>query len=159
MQVAEILERAGKKPTRKRVGRGPGSGLGKTSGRGHKGAKSRSGWKRRYSYEGGQLPLIRRLPKRGFSNARFRVLYDVVNLSTLDEVFDSGSRVDLAALVARGVLKPRHGRLKVLGSGELSKKLTIAADRISESARQKVEKAGGSVETAAHRDSGERPSK
>ena len=149
MKLNEVLKRAGKKRGRKRVGRGPGSGHGKTSGRGHNGARSRSGWKRRDYFEGGQMPLVRRLPKRGFSNAPFRVRYDVVNLALLEERFEEGAEVDLATLVARGVLKSRHGRLKVLGDGELSKKLTIRADKISEAARQKVEKAGGKVEVPA----------
>jgi large subunit ribosomal protein L15 len=148
MKINEVLERAGKKPGRKRRGRGTGSGLGKTCGRGHKGAKCRSGWKQRYGYEGGQMPLVRRLPKRGFSNFRFQTRYDVVNLSTLQERFESGDRVDLDALAKAGVVKPRHGRLKVLASGDLTKNLVIVADKISAAARQKVEAAGGKVEAA-----------
>ncbi len=147
MKLSEILRRAGKRPARKRVGRGIGSGLGKTSARGHKGAKARSGWKRRYSHEGGQMSLVRRLPKRGFSNFNFSVRYDVVNLAVLDAIFVDGATVSLEVLAEKGVLKPRHGRLKILGSGDLHKKLTIHADGISKSARLKVEQAGGKVET------------
>ena len=94
------------------------------------------------------MPLVRRVPKRGFSNVPFRVRYDIVNLSVLEERFDDGAEVDLKVLVERGIVKSRHGRLKILGSGELSKKLTVRASKISESARQKVEKAGGQVEMA-----------
>ncbi len=145
MKLDEILEKAGKHRYRKRVGRGPGSGHGKTSGRGHKGAKSRSGWKRRAAYEGGQMSLVRRLPKRGFTNAAFRLRYDVVKLWHLDRWFEAGDTVDLATLVERGYVKSRHDRLKILGTGELSKKLTVVAEGVSESARQKIEAAGGQV--------------
>jgi len=146
MKLTEILEKAGKHKRRHRVGRGPGSGSGKTSGRGHKGAKARSGYKRRVGYEGGQMSIIRRLPKRGFSNEPFRVRFDVVNLWNLAKWFEAGDTIDLETLVARGLIAPRHGRLKVLGSGELSKKLTVVADGISAAAREKIEAAGGQVE-------------
>lgn len=146
MKLNDVLKRSGKRPSRKRRGRGPGSGLGKTAGRGHKGARSRSGWKRRFAYEGGQMPLARRVPKRGFSNAVFKNRYDTVNVGMLDARFEDGDRVDLRALADRGVLRPRHGRLKILGTGELSKKLVIVADKISALARQKVEGVGGAVE-------------
>jgi large subunit ribosomal protein L15 len=146
MNLTETLARVKKRPARKRRGRGQGSGLGKTSGRGQKGAKSRSGWKRRYAYEGGQMPLVRRVPKRGFSNAPFRHRYDVVNLGILDAQFEAGSTVQLELLKERGVLKPRHGRLKVLAGGELKKSLTVVAHAMSQSARQKIEAAGGKVE-------------
>ncbi len=148
MKLTEVLEKAGKHKARKRVGRGQGSGNGKTCGRGHKGAKSRSGYKRRVAHEGGQMSLVRRLPKRGFTNAPFRVRYDVVNLWNLDKWFEEGDTVDLATLVSRGLIKSRHDRLKVLGTGELSKKLTVVAEGISESARKKIEAAGGTVQDA-----------
>lgn len=151
MTINGILEKAGRHPARKRRGRGQGSGLGKTSGRGHKGARCRSGWKNRYYFEGGQMPLIRRVPKRGFTNAPFTTRYDLVNVGQLEVVFESGDLVNLEALMGRGVVKSRHGRLKVLGEGELSKSLTVVADKVSESARRKVESAGGSVETPARR--------
>jgi large subunit ribosomal protein L15 len=154
MNLSEVYDKGGGRPSRKRRGRGPGSGLGKTSGRGHKGAKSRSGWKRRYAYEGGQIALVRRTPKRGFTNAPFRKRYDLVNLRDLEASFDAGSRVDLHALTERKMVNPRHGRLKVLAAGELTKSLTIAAHAISEAARKKVEAAGGSVEILAASPSG-----
>jgi len=145
MRLHDILEKAGKHKRGARVGRGPGSGNGKTSGRGHKGAKSRSGFKHRHYFEGGQMPLERRVAKRGFSNSPFRSRYDVVNVGVLDKSFVDEDTVDLAALEARGVLKSRHGRLKVLGNGDLSKRLTILADKVSAQAREKVEQAGGSI--------------
>lgn len=149
MDLSEILAKAGRHRRRKRRGRGQGSGLGKTSGRGHKGAKARSGWKRRDDYEGGQMPLVRRIPKRGFTNAPFRKRYDVVNVSALEDGFEAGATVSLETLVEKGVLKPRHGRLKVLATGELKKGLTVVADAVSASARAKIEAAGGKVEVIA----------
>lgn len=149
MKLTEVLGKAGKHKARKRVGRGQGSGQGCTSGRGNKGAHSRSGWKRRLSHEGGQMALMRRLPKRGFSNAAFRNRFDVVNLRFLEKWFEDGSQVDLATLESRGLVCSRHGRLKILGTGELSKKLTVVADAISESARGKIEAAGGQVKLSA----------
>ena len=155
MMIHEITDKVGRYKPAKRLGRGEASGQGGTSGRGHKGAKSRSGWKQRDYYEGGQMPLIRRVPKRGFSNAPFRTRYDIVNLAVIEKRFQDGERVDLAILVERGVLKSRHGRLKVLGEGELTRKLTIQAASISESARKKVEAAGGAIEITG----GETPAK
>ncbi len=146
MKLTEILEKAGRRPARKRRGRGQGSGNGKTAGRGHKGAHSRSGWSRREAYEGGQMSLVRRTPKRGFSNALFRRRYDIVNLSVLDQAFEAGDEVRLEALAERGLIKARHGRLKVLGTGELTKSLKVFAHRLSASAQQKISAAGGSVE-------------
>jgi large subunit ribosomal protein L15 len=149
MKLTEILSKAGKKTSRKRVGRGQGSGTGKTSGRGHKGAGQRSGFKKnRPAFEGGQMPLVRRLPKRGFTNAPFRRRFDVVNVKLLEKWFEAGDSVDLAVLQSRGLIKPRHGRLKILGAGELSKKLTVVADAISDTARRKIEEAGGSAESS-----------
>lgn len=144
--MSGLLEKAGKRPSRKRRGRGPGSGLGKTSGRGQKGAASRSGFKKNLAYEGGQVPILRRLPKRGFSNFPFRLRYDVVNVSDLERLFESGEDVALGTLAARGALDPRYGRLKVLGGGDLTKSLRVVAEAVSESARKKIEAAGGSVE-------------
>ena len=146
MDLSEILEKAGAHRRRKRRGRGPGSGHGKTSGRGHKGAKSRAGWKRRDGYEGGQMPLVRRVPKRGFTNAPFRKRYDVINLRILDARFDAGSVVNLDVLAEKGILKARHGRLKVLAAGEIKKSLTVVAHALSASARERIEAAGGKVE-------------
>lgn len=146
MNLSQVLAKVKRRPTRKRCGRGRGSGLGKTSGRGHKGAGARSGWRRRYGYDGGQTSLVRRLPKRGFTNARFRRKYDVVNLGLLDSFFGDGDEVRLEVLAARGILNPEHGRLKILGTGELKKKLTIAAHSVSESALKKIEASGSKFE-------------
>jgi large subunit ribosomal protein L15 len=129
------------------VGRGRGTGLGKTSGRGQKGASSRSGFRSKLSHAGGQVPLARHLPKRGFSNYPFRKRYDVVNLDTLQEHFDAGAKVGLDDLVARHLLKPAYGRLKVLGGGAISKAIHVVAHTVSASAKAKIEAAGGKVET------------
>lgn len=145
MNLTDAVGTTPKNPTRKRCGRGRGSGLGKTSGRGHKGAASRAGWRRRYGYDGGQTSLVRRLPKRGFTNAPFRQKFDVVNVGLLEASFEGGDTVSLAVLESRGLIKKKHGRLKVLGAGELTKKLTIEAHAASLSASAKVEAAGGKL--------------
>ena len=147
MNLAEAKALGLKNRARKRVGRGPGSGLGKTSGRGHKGAKSRSGWSRRIGWEGGQMPLFRRLPKRGFNNKNFRTLYTIVNVRDL-ATFDDGVVVDLAAVLERGLTSKAKGTelFKILGDGELQKKITVRVDAISKPARAKIEAAGGTVE-------------
>lgn len=135
-------------PTKKawRKGRGPGSGNGKTGGRGHKGQQARSGGGVRIGFEGGQMPAYRRLPKRGFNNARFATEYAIVNLSDLEKLFDNGAVVDLVALVEANVIsKPLDG-LKVLGNGNLTKKLTVKAHKVSDAAKAKIEAAGGVVE-------------
>ncbi|MBO5779203.1 MAG: 50S ribosomal protein L15 [Clostridia bacterium] len=135
-------------PTKKawRKGRGPGSGNGKTGGRGHKGQQARSGGGVRIGFEGGQMPAYRKLPKRGFNNARFATEYAIVNLSVLDKEFENGAVVDLVALVEANIIsKPLDG-LKVLGNGNLTKKLTVKAQKISEAAKAKIEAAGGTVE-------------
>ena len=129
---------------KKRVGRGQGSGLGKTAGRGGKGQKARSGNMRFEGFEGGQSPLQRRLPKFGFTSPN-RTIYAVVNLADL-EAFDAGATVDEAALKTRGLVKGRYDGVKVLGNGTLTKKLTVRAHKLSATAREAVEKAGGSVE-------------
>jgi large subunit ribosomal protein L15 len=144
MNLKTVQHKGIKHAQRKRVGRGLGSGLGKTAGRGHKGWGARSGTSRRPGYEGGQMPIYRRVPKRGFSNARFRVDYTVVNVSTLER-FDSGATVDLAAILARGLVSKDSPLLKVLGDGALTKSLTVRADKFSASAKQKIEAAGGTV--------------
>ncbi len=147
MNLAEARRLGLKHRPRKRVGRGLGSGHGKTAGRGHKGAKSRSGWSRRIGYEGGQMPLFRRLPKRGFNNKNFKQFFTVVNVGVL-EAFAAGAVVDLEAVLAAGLAsRNRRGRLfKVLGGGELGKKLTVRADAVTAAARSKIEGAGGAVE-------------
>lgn len=130
----------------KRVGRGQGSKLGKTCGRGQKGAGARSGYKRRYGKEGGAMPLFMKLPIRGFSNARFRRAYDVVNLGQIDVLFEDGEVVDIHALRERGFLSgPSHG-VKVLGNGELTKKVTIKAQAFSSKAEEKLNQAKISFE-------------
>lgn len=126
----------------KRVGRGPGSGLGKTSGRGEKGAGSRSGYKRRLTNEGGQVPQFKKLPTRGFSNARFRKPFHVINLDLIEKMFEEGEVVNLITLSEHGFLSGTSYGLKVLGKGELSKKVSIEANAFSKSAKEKLEKAG-----------------
>lgn len=126
---------------RKRVGRGIGSGLGKTSGRGEKGAGSRAGYKRRYGKEGGNMPLFMKLPIRGFSNFRFRREYDVINLEQLNERFEDGETVSIQTLKERGFISGKTHGVKLLGSGELTKKLKIRVQAISDSVREKLTKA------------------
>ena len=147
MNLAEAKTLGLARPTRKRVGRGPGSGNGKTAGRGHNGARSRSGWSSRIGWEGGQMPLYRRLPKRGFNNKNFEKVYTVVNVSDL-EVFDAGATVDLAAVLAKGLTsQAKHSKLfKVLGDGAITKALTVKVDGLTATAREKIEAAGGTVE-------------
>ena len=127
-----------------RVGRGIGSGLGKTCGRGHKGWGQRSGAYRRPGYEGGQMPIYRRVPKRGFTNARFRTEYTIINVNQL-EVFGNGDVVDLAAVLAKGLASLNVPALKVLGDGPLTKALTVRAQKFSKSAGEKIKAAGGTV--------------
>ena len=131
-----------------RRGQGPGSGNGKTAGRGHKGQHSRSGSKHRPGFEGGQMPLHRRLPKRGFTNI-FRKEYSIVNLDTLDRLFAAGSEVKLEEAAKAGFLRPQTAGLKVLGDGALTKALIIHAHKVSAGAKQKIEAAGGRVELVA----------
>ncbi len=145
MMIHEITEKAGKYKARKRVGRGRGSGVGKTSGRGHKGAGSRSGYSRRPGFEGGQMQYFRRIPKRGFSNADFKTVYSIVNVASLQERFAKGDTVDVAALVEKGLVRNFKNPIKILGQGELSIALTVTADKVSSSAQKKIEDAGGSV--------------
>ena len=130
---------------RKRVGRGPGSGLGKTSGRGENGQKSRSGYSRKAGFEGGQLPLYRRLPKRGFNNAKFKTEYAVINLSDLNK-FEDGAVVTPELLKEMGLLKKQLDGVKVLGIGKLEKKLTVKANKFSSKAIEEIEKLGGKAE-------------
>lgn len=145
MMIHEITELAGKYKTRKRIGRGHGSGSGKTSGRGHKGAKSRSGYSRRPAFEGGQMQYFRRIPKRGFSNADFKTVYHIVNLASLAARFETGATVDATALVEAGLIRNFKNPVKILGQGDLTIALNITADSFSASAIAKIEKAGGSV--------------
>ena len=130
---------------RKRIGRGPGSGTGKTSGKGHKGQNARSGGGVRPGFEGGQLPLYRRLSKRGFNNYNFRTVYATVNVSDLS-IFDEGTVVTVEKLKEVGLVNKELDGVKVLGNGELSKKLTVKANKFSETAKQKIENVGGTIE-------------
>jgi ribosomal protein L15, bacterial/organelle len=145
MSLNNLRPPKGAKHPRKRVGRGPGSGHGKTASRGSKGAKSRSGFRFKRGFEGGQMPLHRRVPKRGFHNL-FRVEYAVVNLDTLGEVFEAGSEVTPELLRERGLVRKVGALVKVLGRGEIGKKLTVRAHKFSGSAAEKIAAAGGSAE-------------
>ena len=145
MKLDEILHRAGAHRRRKRVGRGTGSGHGKTAGRGTKGYYSRSGATHRLGYEGGQTTVFNRMPKRGFSNARFARVYQVVNVGDL-ESFPEGSRVDAEALREAGLIDSARRPVKVLGDGELKRKLTVAACKFSASAAKKIADVGGTAE-------------
>lgn len=149
MMIHEITEKVGKHKKRKRVGRGPGSGLGKTCGRGHKGAGSRSGFVRHTAHEGGQMPLFRRIPKVGFSNARFKKHFAVINLKAIDARFDDGAEVNADMLVKVGLIHDTKLPVKVLGFGETTKKLSVTAAAFSASAKEKIEKAGGTATLAA----------
>ena len=144
MKLSELSPVAGSTQVGKRKGRGTGTGNGKTGGRGHKGQKARSGGKVRIGFEGGQMPLARRVPKRGFNNI-FAEPLTAVNVSEL-EVFENGTVVDAAALIEKGVISNCKYGLKVLARGELTKKLTVKAAAFSESAKAKIEQAGGKAE-------------
>ena len=147
MRLHDLKPRPGAKTRRKRVGRGPGSGRGKTSTRGHKGQNSRAGSSTRATFEGGQMPYIRRLPKRGFNNARTRVDYLPVNLATLEEHFEAGATVDVAAILKKGLANGKGSvRVKILGDGKLSKKLSVKLHAYSATAKAAIEAAGGTCE-------------
>ena len=144
MDLKSVTLKGRKHEVRKRIARGLGSGLGKTAGRGHKGWGQRSGASRRPGYEGGQMPLYRRVPKRGFTNARFRTDYTVINVDLL-EAFEAGSTVDLEAVLARGLTRKESSLFKVLGNGDLKHALTVRAQKFSKSAAEKIRAAGGTV--------------
>jgi large subunit ribosomal protein L15 len=148
MQIHDVTSKGVKYPDRKRVGRGIGSGTGKTAGRGHKGQRSRSGDNPRIGFEGGQMPLYRKVPKRGFTNARFKKHYTVVNVEMLNSLPD-GSEVDLSVVLGSHLAKASGKMLKVLGHGELSVKLMVRATKFSASAKEKIEAAGGTAEVIA----------
>ena len=147
LKTAKAFPVPRKKP--KRIGRGPSSGHGKTSTKGHKGQRARSGTPMRRPFEGGQMPLFRRLPKRGFSNKRFRPVPGVVNVEDL-AAFSSGAVVDVPALQKAGFLKHAFDRVKILGTGDLSVSLTVRANGFSASAKEKIEKAGGKAEIVSN---------
>ena len=144
MKLHELKPAIGSTTAPKRLGRGVGSGLGKTSGKGHKGAKARSGGGKRPGFEGGQMPLTRRLPKRGFTNI-YRKEYAIVNVSALNTL-DDGTMVTAQVLCDNGLIKDVRDSVKILGGGELTKKLTVAVDKVTASAKEKIEAAGGKVE-------------
>jgi large subunit ribosomal protein L15 len=148
MELYDLKPAPGATRTRRRVGRGPGSGAGKTAGKGHKGQKSRSGYSRRFGFEGGQMPLVRRLPKRGFTN-NFRIEFQVVNLRDLERVFGDGDVVSPESLVDRGLVRKSAQPVKILGSGELTKKLSVKAHKFSTAAQSSIEKVGGSCEVVS----------
>jgi len=150
MRLHDLKPRPGAKHRRKRLGQGESSGHGKTSGRGGKGQTARSGSSIRIGFEGGQMPLIRRIPKRGFNNARFTTRYLPVNVAALN-AFADGARVDEAALRTAGLVNGRGDGVKVLGDGELVRKLTVCAHAFSGSARAKIEAKGGTCEIAGPR--------
>ena len=145
MKLHTLKPAEGSTHARRRIGRGPGSGLGGTSTRGHKGAKARSGYKKKVGFEGGQMPLQRRVPKRGFNNI-FAKNVVAINLSTLNRKFNDGDTVDAEALKAAGVVKNCFDAIKVLGNGKLEKKLTVKVSAFSESAKAAIEAAGGKAE-------------
>jgi large subunit ribosomal protein L15 len=144
MRLHNLSPRPGSKKRRKRLGSGESSGKGKTSGKGHKGQKARSGGSIRLGFEGGQMPLIRRLPKRGFNNAAFKLRIAVVNLDDLND-FADGTTVDEAALRKEGLVRGTIDGVKILARGEITKKLTISGAQFSEAAKRKIEAAGGTI--------------
>lgn len=148
MRLHDLQPKHGARHRRKRIGRGRGSGRGKTSGRGHKGQKSRAGSGQRSIFEGGQMPLNRRLPKRGFNNARFGTVYLPVNLKALEDHFEADARVDEEALRGKGLANGKSDGIKILGTGKLTKKLTVVVSAFSAKARVAIEAAGGTCEVA-----------
>jgi len=144
IDLSSLRPNKGAKKRKKRVGRGPGSGHGKTAGKGHKGQKARSGGAKPVWFEGGQMPLYRRLPKKGFRNP-FRVEYQIVNLDTLDKHFNAGDVVNREVLLQKGLIKDEKKPVKLLGRGDITKPLVIEVEKISESAKAKIEKAGGKI--------------
>ena len=147
MKLHELSPAEGSARDSYRKGRGPGSGNGKTAGKGHKGQNARSGGGVRPGFEGGQLPLYRKLPKRGFNNAKFAKVYAIVNVEALN-VFEDGAVIDLDALLAKKIVRKANDGLKVLGNGELTKKITVKATVFSATAKEKIEAAGGKIEVA-----------
>ena len=142
MNLSDINQGINKNKKSKRIGRGPGSGHGKTSGRGHKGQRSRSGFSMKPSFEGGQMPLSRRIPKRGFNN-KWALQVVIVNIADLEAKFEDGAEVNAETLLEKSLAKGRYDVLKILGDGELTKKFKVTAHRFSGSAKEKIEKAGG----------------
>jgi len=146
MKLEELCPAPGSKKTKKRLGQGLGSGQGKTAGKGHKGQKARKSPDISPNFEGGQMPLARRIPKRGFSNFRFAIKYQIVNIAELDARFEDGAEIDSAKLAALRLISDITAPVKVLGEGEITKKLTVKAKAFSASAKAKLEAAGGKAE-------------
>jgi large subunit ribosomal protein L15 len=144
MNLNDVHRGIQKNKKRKRIGRGPGSGTGKTAGRGHNGHKSRSGYSRKPNFQGGGTPMFRRIPKRGFNN-RWAITVFAVNIGKLNDCFDDGAEVNLETMAAKDVAKGTFDEVKILGDGELKKKLTVSAHRFSKSAEEKITAAGGKV--------------
>jgi large subunit ribosomal protein L15 len=145
MRLNTLAPRPGSKHRVKRLGCGESSGHGKTSGKGHKGQKARAGGTVRHGFEGGQMPIYRRLPKKGFSNVDFAIRYAIINVGDLSEAFEDGIEINEIVLREAGLVKGRWDGVKILGNGELTKKFTVNVNKVSESAREKIEKAGGSI--------------
>jgi large subunit ribosomal protein L15 len=156
MRLHDLKPNPGAKHRRKRVGIGESSGHGKTSGKGHKGQKARSGGSLRLGFEGGQMPLARRLPKRGFNNAAFKTVYGVVNLDDLEKRFEEGAAINEKILRGCGLVQGSFDGIKILGRGEVKKKFHLEVDRISASAKEKIEKAGGSITLIQKAEAGSR---
>ena len=149
MNLNELRPAEGSKKERRRIGRGHGSGWGKTAGKGHNGQKQRSGTYVSPAFEGGQMPIVRRVPKRGFSNYAFRKDYEIINLAAIEDRFEAGATVTPDSLVEAGLLKNTKGLVKILANGELTKKVTVVAHKVSTEAKAKIEAAGGSIELLA----------
>ena len=145
MKLHDLSPAAGSTKERKRIGRGPASGQGNTAGKGHKGQKARAGRGMRAGFEGGQMPLQRRIPKRGFNNI-FATEMAIANVAALDKYFEDGATVTIDALIEKGIIKKTLDGVKILGNGEISKKLTVQANAFSDSAKSKIEAAGGKAE-------------
>jgi large subunit ribosomal protein L15 len=148
MRLHDLKPNRGAVKRRKRIGCGESSGHGKTSCKGHKGQKARAGSGIRPGFEGGQMPLFRRLPKKGFSNAAFKTVFEIVNLSSLEKAFDDGAIVSEATLREKGLVNRTCDGVKILGNGDITRKLTVQVDKVSSAAREKIEKAGGTVTAA-----------
>jgi len=148
MRLHDLKPNRGAVKRRKRIGCGESSGHGKTSCKGNKGQKARAGSGIRPGFEGGQMPLFRRLPKKGFSNAAFKTKFEVVNLSSLEKAFEDGSVINEETLRAKGLVNRTCDAIKILGNGEITRKLTVQVSHVSSAAREKIEKAGGSVAAA-----------
>jgi large subunit ribosomal protein L15 len=154
MRLHDLKPNPGAKHRRKRLGSGESSGHGKTSGKGHKGQKARSGGSLRPGFEGGQMPLLRRLPKRGFNNAAFKTVYGIINLDDLEKRFDDGAAINEKLLRGAGLVRGSLEGIKVLGRGDVNKKFHLEVDSISASAREKIEKAGGTITLTGRKSEG-----